>query len=146
MSLDSYDAHIGGALNLINLCLRSSKSQPASFYFSSSIAAVTGSTDPVCDEIFPASAATALPTGYGRSKWVVEKLAERAARATPLHVGILRIGQLVGDTQRCVINCGYSVCTECVVRSGVWNETESWPLMFKATESTGALPAFQQVS
>ena len=30
--------------------------------------------------------------------------------------------------------------------SGVWNETESWPLMFKATETTGALPAFQQVS
>ena len=102
MSLDSYAAPIGGALNLINLCLRSPKSQPASFYFSSSIATVTGSTDPVCDETFPASAATALPTGYGRGKWVVEKLAERAARATPLHVGILRIGQLVGDTQRCV--------------------------------------------
>ncbi|KAI0726890.1 L-aminoadipate-semialdehyde dehydrogenase [Fomitopsis betulina] len=127
MSLDSYDAHVGGVLNLINLCLRSPKSQPSAFYFSSSIAAVTGSTDAVCDETFPASAGTALPTGYGRSKWAVEKLAERAARTTPLHVSILRIGQLVGDTQ-----------------SGVWNETESWPLMFKATEATGALPAFQQ--
>ena len=31
------------------------------------------------------------------------------------------------------------------LQSGVWNETESWPLMFKATEATGALPAFQQV-
>ncbi|KZT73346.1 L-aminoadipate-semialdehyde dehydrogenase [Daedalea quercina L-15889] len=127
MNLDSYDAHVGGALNLMNLCLRSPKPQLPSFYFSSSIAAVTGSSDPVCNEDFPASAATALPTGYGRSKWVIEKLAERAARATPVHVGILRIGQLVGDTE-----------------SGVWNETESWPLMFKATETTGALPTFQQ--
>ncbi|KAH9923666.1 L-aminoadipate-semialdehyde dehydrogenase [Fomitopsis serialis] len=127
MNLDSYDAHIGGVLNLINLCLRSPKTQSPSFYFSSSIAAVTGSTDPVCNEDFPTSAATALPTGYGRSKWVVEKLSEKAARATPLHVGILRIGQVVGDT-----------------KSGVWNETESWPLMFKATESTRALPTFQQ--
>lgn len=145
MSLDSYDAHVGGVLNLINLCLRSPKSQPSAFYFSSSIAAVTGSTDAVCDETFPASAGTALPTGYGRSKWAVEKLAERAARTTPLHVSILRIGQLVGDTQRYVLNTEVIPSMLNVVFSGVWNETESWPLMFKATEATGALPAFQQV-
>ncbi|PCH34315.1 L-aminoadipate-semialdehyde dehydrogenase [Wolfiporia cocos MD-104 SS10] len=123
MAVDSYDEHIGGALNLINLCLRSPHPQKPSFFFSSSIAARVGSPDPVCEEDFPSSPATALATGYGRSKWVVEKLCERAAKETPVHVGVLRIGQLVGDTQ-----------------NGVWNETEAWPLIFKSAKATGVLP------
>lgn len=123
MSVDSYDEHVGGALNLINLCLRSTKPRPPTFFFSSSIAARSGSVDPVCGEDFPRSPATALATGYGRSKWVTEKLCERAAQDTPVHVGVLRIGQLVGDTA-----------------NGVWNETEAWPLMFKSAQVTGTLP------
>ncbi|KZT08698.1 L-aminoadipate-semialdehyde dehydrogenase [Laetiporus sulphureus 93-53] len=123
MSVDSYDEHIGGALNLINLCLRSTRPRRPSFLFSSSIAARSGSTDPVCNEDFPSSPVTALGTGYGRSKWVVEKLCERAAQDTSISIGVLRIGQLVGDTE-----------------NGVWNETEAWPLMFKSAKATGVLP------
>ncbi|OSX67090.1 hypothetical protein POSPLADRAFT_1128883 [Postia placenta MAD-698-R-SB12] len=123
MAVDSYDPHIGGALNLINLCLRSAGSPKPSFFFSSSIAARSGSSDLVVGEDFPASPTTALSTGYGRSKWVVEKLCERASQATPLNIGVLRIGQLAGDT-----------------KNGVWNETEAWPLMFKSATITGALP------
>jgi len=40
-----------------------------------------------------------------------------------MKVGVLRIGQMVGDSI-----------------SGVWNETEAWPLMFKGSSTVGALP------
>ncbi|GBE77228.1 putative three-domain protein [Sparassis crispa] len=127
LSVDSFDEHVGGAVNLINLCLRSTKSPLPSFYFSSSIATRTGSLDLVCTEDFSASPSTANGTGYGRSKWIVEKVCERAGKQTPVHVGVLRIGQLAGDT-----------------KSGVWNETEAWPLMFKAVKTTGALPRISE--
>jgi thioester reductase-like protein len=35
--------------------------------------------------------------GYGQSKWVVEKTLERAALEKNARVGVLRIGQLVGQ-------------------------------------------------
>lgn len=45
--------------------------------------------------------------GYARSKWVTEKLCEIISEETPLQAGVLRIGQMVGDTT-----------------NGIWNETE----------------------
>lgn len=122
LSVESFDEHVGGALNLINLCLRSAAKSP-SFFFSSSIATSQGVPNYLCAEEFQPSPSTANSTGYGRSKWVTEKLCERAGKETPLHVGILRIGQIVGDTKH-----------------GVWNETEAWPLMFKSAKFTGVLP------
>lgn len=121
LGLESYEPHVGGAVNLLNLA----RTTGASFYFSSSVATRQGRAEPggLVDERVGDSPATAAATGYGRSKWVVEKLLERAAT----QVGILRIGQLVGDTT-----------------SGVWNETEAWPLMFKAANATGALPLLEE--
>lgn len=100
LGIDSFDEHVGGALNLINLCLRSPKANKPGFFFSSSVGTRQGTPDPVCTEDFSTSPATASPMGYARSKWVVEKLCERAAKETPVKVGVLRIGQLVGDTER----------------------------------------------
>lgn len=105
MSVDSFDEHIGGAVNLMNLCLLSPKSSQPTFFFSSSIAARLGSGDAFCAEDFPTSPATAASTGYARSKWVTEKLCERVAQSTSINVGVLRIGQLVGDT----VKCGYTL-------------------------------------
>lgn len=85
---------------MINICLRSENSHLPSFFFSSSVGTRQGSPDPVCTEDFSPSPATASSTGYARSKWVVEKLCERAAKETPVNVGVLRIGQLVGDTEK----------------------------------------------
>lgn len=100
LSIESYDEHVGGALNLINLCLGSPRSTPASFYFSSSISCRQGSPDATCTEEFSPSPSTAAGTGYARSKWVVEKLCERAAKNTSVSIGVLRIGQMVGDSVR----------------------------------------------
>jgi hypothetical protein len=100
LSIESFDEHIGGAVNLLNLTVKSPRSTKPAFYFSSSVGTRQGRPDPVVSEDFPDSPATAAPMGYGRSKWVVEKVCERAARETEARVGILRIGQLVGDTEK----------------------------------------------
>lgn len=127
LTIESYDEHIGGALNLINLALESPHATPASFFFSSSISAMQGTHDEgECPEKFSTSPRTAGGTGYAQSKWTTEKLCQRAAdhgRACGFKVGVLRIGQMVGDS----IN-------------GVWNETEAWPLMFKGANTVGYLP------
>ncbi|KAJ7281917.1 L-aminoadipate-semialdehyde dehydrogenase [Mycena rebaudengoi] len=127
LSLESYDEHIGGAANLINLCLASPYAEPAAFFFSSSISCRQGSPDAECTEDFSASPSTAAGTGYARSKWVVEKLCQRAAETAGVPIGVLRIGQMVGDSI-----------------SGIWNETEAWPLMFKAANTFGALPTVSE--
>ncbi|KAJ7746849.1 L-aminoadipate-semialdehyde dehydrogenase [Mycena maculata] len=124
LSLQSYDEHIGGAANLINLCLASPYAEPAAFFFSSSISCRQGAPDATCTEDFAPSPKTATGTGYARSKWVVEKLCQRAAAGSGVPVGVLRIGQMVGDSV-----------------NGIWNETEAWPLMFKGANTFGALPA-----
>ncbi|KAK7031412.1 L-aminoadipate-semialdehyde dehydrogenase [Favolaschia claudopus] len=107
LGLDSYDEHIGGAVNLINLCLASPYAEPAAFFFSSSISCRQGAPDATCNEDFPNSPSTAAGTGYARSKWVVEKICQQAAERTGVSAGVFRIGQMVGDSV-----------------NGVWNETE----------------------
>ncbi|KAJ4473884.1 L-aminoadipate-semialdehyde dehydrogenase [Lentinula aciculospora] len=139
LSLESFDEHIGGSLNLMNLCLQSPYTKPAAFYFSSSVSCCQGSLDATCTEDYSSSPSTAAGTGYAQSKWVVEKLCQKAADITELSVGVLRISQMVGDSA-----------------NGVWNETEglftltytsfhlqsyeAWSLMFKSADIVGALP------
>lgn len=88
-----------GAFNLMNLCLRTThSSRPASFLFSSSVSARQGIwTENVAEEI-TTTPEYAAATGYGRSKWIVENLCRRAAEERGLWAGVLRIGQMVGDT------------------------------------------------
>jgi len=99
LSLASFDEHIGGAVNLLNLALKSPRKVKPSFFFSSSVGTVQGRPDPVVHETFSDSPVTAGGMGYGRSKWVVEKVLERAGAETKARVGVLRIGQLAGDTE-----------------------------------------------
>jgi thioester reductase-like protein len=125
LSIDSFEDHIGGAVNLLNLSLTSDHA--STFYFSSSVGTRQGRPDPVVAEDFSDSPITAGGMGYGQSKWVVEKLCEKAAEIKGAKVGVLRIGQLVGDTE-----------------NGVWNETEAWPLLFRAAITTGCLPELEE--
>lgn len=128
LSIDSYNEHIGGATNLLNLTLKSPKAVKPGFFFSSSVGTRQGLTEPVVEEDFPESPETANALGYGRSKWVVEKIMEKAGKETKARCGVLRIGQLVGDTE-----------------NGVWNETEAWPLMFKSIDVIQSLPMLDEV-
>ncbi|KIY64013.1 NAD(P)-binding protein, partial [Cylindrobasidium torrendii FP15055 ss-10] len=127
MNVDSFDEHIGGSANLMNLALEAPWSEPATFLFSSSISCRMASPDKYAGEDFPPTTATAAGTGYAQGKWVVEKLSEAAAEKTGLPVAVLRIGQMSGDT-----SCG------------IWNETEAWPLLIRSANAIGALPVVDE--
>ncbi|ODN75184.1 hypothetical protein, variant [Cryptococcus amylolentus CBS 6039] len=125
ISVESFDEHIRGAFNLLDLTLKAPGQVKPAFFFSSSVSAQLAS-DVAVTEVFPAKAETAM-MGYGRSKWVVEKIMERAGKETKARCAVLRIGQLAGDTE-----------------NGIWNETESWPLMFKSVNELHALPMISE--
>ncbi|KAI9811967.1 MAG: hypothetical protein M1826_003001 [Phylliscum demangeonii] len=131
MRLQSFATdHIGGLHNLIQLALTPSRESPAQFFFCSSTATVLGPHSPCrIPESVSHDAAAASGLGYSRSKWVAENICERAHETTKLHgrIGILRIGQLCGDTKR-----------------GIWNMSEAWPLMLSSVQVTGALPRLDE--
>ncbi|KII84539.1 hypothetical protein PLICRDRAFT_117812 [Plicaturopsis crispa FD-325 SS-3] len=124
LGVESFEAdNIRGAFNLLNLCLRSPRAAPASFYFSSSVSARQGIWSETAPEAITDDPAYAAPTGYARSKWITENLCRRAAEERGIHAGVLRIGQMVGDTE-----------------FGVWNTTEAIPLLFRSAQVVHALP------
>ncbi|KAH7929842.1 putative aminoadipate reductase [Leucogyrophana mollusca] len=128
LGISSFETHIRGAVNLINLALASPHSHPADFYFASSVSAVAAWPGPgsvpeaVTDDPFVAQG-----LGYAQSKWVTEKLCQLASQATPIRAGVLRIGQMVGDSS-----------------NGVWNETEAISLIFKCADTIGVLPDLEE--
>jgi thioester reductase-like protein len=99
-SLASFAPHIQGAINLLNLTQTSA--DDARFYFSSSVGTSQGVPRDTIPETFSSDPATAGGMGYGQSKWVVEKIMERVGEKKGAKVGVFRIGQLVGDSQKLV--------------------------------------------
>lgn len=103
LSLPSFEPHICSAVNLVNLAQTSERETKPIIFFSSSVSTVQGAKrfeGNVCPEDFMTEPGTAAGMGYGRSKWVVEKILESAAKEKQARVGVLRIGQLVGDTEK----------------------------------------------
>lgn len=104
--------------------LLSSKTPACRFLFCSSIASVLGKNQERQAKEEPSTdARDAGPIGYSQSKWVAEAVCEKAA-SPALQVDIIRLGQLCGDT-----------------KNGIWNETEAWPLLIRASADIGAAPA-----
>lgn len=103
LSLPSFEPHIGGVVNLVNLAQSSPREVRPAVFFSSSVSTVQGGKRfeaETCPEDFMSDAGTAAGMGYGRSKWTVEKILEKAAKEKQATVGVFRIGQLVGDTEK----------------------------------------------
>ena len=121
--------HIKGVHNLINLCLSTSTSQPAQFYFCSSISAAAGTPLPaVIAETHVPDLAHAQNMGYARSKLVAERIVKIAAKETGMVSRVLRVGQIIGDSE-----------------FGIWNTTEAIPLMIQSAATMGTLPALDEV-
>ena len=129
---------IASVPSLLHLALSSPRPVPPAFVFCSSLASASSyaisspshapkSSITVPEEIIDDPAAAA-PLGYARSKWVAEHVCHRVAQTTCLRgrVGVLRVGQLAGDTER-----------------GVWNAKEAWPLMLSSVRDTRTLPALR---
>ncbi|KAI5270726.1 acetyl-CoA synthetase-like protein [Aureobasidium subglaciale] len=127
-SIESFEVDcIRGVRNLTRLCLQAKRPQPASFNFCSSVSATARTPSTIVPESVPASFDYAQGMGYAQSKLVAENLCHRAAKQTNMRCRILRVGQIVGDTQH-----------------GVWNETEAIPLIFQSAKSTGTLPTLDE--
>lgn len=128
--LESFEADcIVGAKNLMNLCLAAKRPEPASFNFCSSVSATAATPGTVVPEALPSSLSYAQGMGYAQSKLVTEHLCDRASRQVGLRARVLRVGQIVGDTQH-----------------GKWNTTEAIPLMLQAARTIGALPELDETS
>lgn len=126
--LESFEGDcIAGAKNLINLCLAAKRPEPASFNFCSSVSATAATPGNVVPEALPASLSYAQGMGYAQSKLVTEHLCDRASQQTGLKARVLRVGQIIGDTQH-----------------GVWNATEAIPLMLQTAKTIGALPELDE--
>ena len=113
LNLESFEPHIAGIRDLINLSSLSPKSPP--ILFTSSIStlgnwAVKHPNDKVPELGFhDFSIPSAM--GYGESKYVAEQLLEKAGRTYGVSSAICRIGQLAGP----------------VVKGGIWNKQEWLP-------------------
>ena len=131
LPLKGFTADLKSLNNLLQLSASSSRTEPPSFLFCSSVASVLGSKKSISiPERLDPDPAAASSVGYGRSKWVAEQICHAADQHNKRlrgRVAILRIGQLCGD--------GYA---------GVWNVTEAWPLMLSSSTVTEALPKLKE--
>ncbi|KAN0063608.1 hypothetical protein ACQY0O_004056 [Thecaphora frezii] len=126
MTVDSFAPSIQGAVNLLNLATQSrAKQGPARYLFASSVSAAMGKGPGTISETISHDPRDAMPMGYARSKWAVERLCEIAGETVGggFEAVVLRIGQMVGDTKH-----------------GIWNETEAVPLMLRTARTMGCLP------
>jgi len=131
ISVQSFeDQHIASVANFINLCQSTTHGSPGRFFFCSSVSSVGGTPRPGQVPEGPVRDISHVQgTGYARSKYVAESIVQNAARHAGANARVLRIGQLVGDSN-----------------VGEWNTTEGIPLMIQTAITLGALPALDEVS
>ncbi|KAI1375112.1 hypothetical protein F4677DRAFT_460945 [Hypoxylon crocopeplum] len=100
LHLQSFEPHIIGLRNLVNIC-RQTRAK-IRFYFMSSISTAL---DWPCDRAGPVPEAEisdfeAPLNGYGASKLVAERLLASAARSGALSLSVFRVGQVGGPVQK----------------------------------------------
>jgi thioester reductase-like protein len=120
--------NIAGVRNLLDLALKSPRSQPPRFtYCSSTAAIINGSLEAAgkLPEQVSSEPSSASPLGYSRSKWVAEHICLEAHNRTNLRgqIAVVRVGQLAGDSI-----------------SGAWNTKEAWPMMLSTAKLIKCLP------
>ncbi|CAK7226670.1 putative NRPS-like protein biosynthetic cluster [Sporothrix curviconia] len=130
LSASSFEPHIAGLHNLLQLSLHVPSRKPARVLFASSISAAfnvprpdNGEAAAIVPEGPLASLTDAsLGMGYAQSKLVGERICEAAARQGA-NVSVLRIGQITGDTEH-----------------GIWNDREAVPLLVRSALELKTLP------
>lgn len=128
LQLSSFEKDsIAGLKHLVDLCLKAQRPAPATFNFCSSVSAVVNTQGDDIPETLPEQLTYAQKMGYAQSKLVGEHLCISAAQKTGIQARVLRIGQVIGDTQH-----------------GIWNATEAIPLMLQSATTIGALPKLDE--
>ena len=124
LGLHSFEPHIAGVQNLVQISLAVPSAEAAKFIFCSSITAALGS--PTSARILEGpieDLSYSSDLGYGRSKLVAEHVIQAAANSVHANATILRIGQVVGDQKH-----------------GVWNENEMIPMIITSGLRMGKIP------
>ncbi|KAL4937579.1 hypothetical protein BDV06DRAFT_215762 [Aspergillus oleicola] len=128
LHLSSFEKdNIAGLQNLLNLALKVQRPSPASMNFCSSVSAVVRSPHETIPEALPEKLSYAQGMGYAQSKLVAEIICMNAAKSAGIQARVLRIGQVIGDSE-----------------FGIWNTTEAIPLMISAARTIGALPRLDE--
>ena len=126
-SLSSFEPScIAGISHLLNLCRAAHESSPASFNFCSSVSTTAAASLQTIPETRP-DLEWAQNMGYAQSKNLTENLCLEVAERYNIPARILRVGQIIADTQQ-----------------GVWNSTEAIPLQLQSAITIGALPALPE--
>ncbi|KIW89507.1 uncharacterized protein Z519_09663 [Cladophialophora bantiana CBS 173.52] len=120
------DQHIKGTHHLLNFALSVRALQPARFVFLSSVSVASKSerTNVVAEALLEDLNSASM--GYGRSKMVGEHMVNKAA-TFGIDCRVIRIGQIVGDSQ-----------------NGFWNDSESVPLIIRSALKLGCLPQLKE--
>lgn len=128
LQLSSFEKDsIAGLKHLVDLCLKAQRPAPATFNFCSSVSAVVNTQGNDIPETLPEQLTYAQNMGYAQSKLVGEHLCVSATQQTGIQARVLRIGQVIGDTQH-----------------GIWNATEAIPLMLQSATTIGVLPKLDE--
>lgn len=129
VGFQAFEKDLAGVHNLIQLSISTSSPAPARFFFCSSISVAmgTGLTATIPEDFVDISQCSS--GGYGRSKWVAEKIIHQACLNYGVDAHILRIGQIVGDA-----------------KLGIWNDTEAIPLIIRSALTLEKLPRLNVVS
>jgi hypothetical protein len=122
LTLLSFETYIADLRRLIDFALTCRLPEPPRFLFVSSIAAVSRLQNPLPILEHAVPAAAAVGSGYGESKWVAEALLIEAVARTPLHVVIVRTGQVSGGL------------------NGYWNSSDWFPSMIQSASCVKCLP------
>ncbi|KJR86710.1 NRPS-like enzyme [Sporothrix schenckii 1099-18] len=129
LSASSFEPHIAGLRNLLQLSLQVPSRKPARVLFASSISTAfniprpdNGDTAVVAEAPLASLSDASEGLGYAASKLIGERICEAAAREGA-NVAVLRIGQITGDTDR-----------------GIWNDREAVPLLVRSALELKALP------
>ncbi|KAK7723951.1 putative NRPS-like protein biosynthetic cluster [Diaporthe eres] len=129
LSLSSFENPcIASVSHLLDLAICSPLHPKPRFSFISSLATVASAMAQGGVKEIRYGLEAAIQMGYGQSKWVAEEICSAAAKyaaqkGVDFPVQILRVGQVVGDTEH-----------------GIWNPKEAIPLTVQTALSTGALP------
>ncbi|KAL8799309.1 MAG: hypothetical protein Q9182_005984 [Xanthomendoza sp. 2 TL-2023] len=124
LTLPSFEPHIQGLHNLIQLSLTSPNPTPSKVLFCSSVSTALGASAPTrIPETIIEDLDHASDMGYGQSKLVGEHMIAAAVNTSGARASVLRIGQVVGDT-----------------RFGMWNDREALPSIVRSALTMGILP------
>lgn len=126
--LSSFDSHISGVRNLVDLAL-ASRRKPHIFFVSSLSSVgnwpkVRGIGQEVPEEPLD-DYNLALPMGYGESKHISERILTDAVAKVGINASVLRVGQVAGPLAH---------------GGGEWNRTEWLPSLLKSSKTLGCLP------